>query len=277
MICKISYRSILLFFHQCAYAQLQWRFYVTFEDGTGQRDTLWMVYDTTATFNVDSALGESKVVMNNSVFNVWIFNASGDSTKTEAVPYTNFPMHALNNIQAFNFQYPITIAWDTSLFHTSVLPSHATSFINKAVIENDYFWSNNNDPPLQAFNMLIDNHVDAPSFNWGSQSHFPMMIHFEYLPVGLNELNGYIRTTVFPNPAQNYINVSTSFAIENLVITNVQGVKVKYIPGTLISNLIQNRFDVSDLEPGIYACIFYYSDQTYQKSYFIKSDLFLTE
>ena len=45
-------------------AQPTWRFHLAFEDGTGARDTIWMVYDTTATLgsnpwpgpNVDTLL-----------------------------------------------------------------------------------------------------------------------------------------------------------------------------------------------------------------------------
>jgi hypothetical protein len=30
-------------------AQQPWRFHIAFEDGTGARDTLWMIFDNTAT------------------------------------------------------------------------------------------------------------------------------------------------------------------------------------------------------------------------------------
>jgi hypothetical protein len=40
------------------HAQPQWRFHLAFEDATGAKDTLWFIYDTTATIGWDSHLGE---------------------------------------------------------------------------------------------------------------------------------------------------------------------------------------------------------------------------
>ncbi|MBS1569770.1 MAG: hypothetical protein JST45_10040 [Bacteroidetes bacterium] len=71
---------ILLFalaFAYTATAQPTWRFHLAFEDGTGARDTIWFVFDTTATLGSgvpDYELGEGAVQMDLDSFNVWILN-----------------------------------------------------------------------------------------------------------------------------------------------------------------------------------------------------------
>ena len=76
-------------------AQPQWKFHIAFEDATGAKDTIWLVYDTTAhgTLPTDTLLGEGKVVIDYSKFNVYIFNYDNDTTKTFALPYFYFHGH----------------------------------------------------------------------------------------------------------------------------------------------------------------------------------------
>ena len=112
-----------------AAAQPTWRFHLAFEDGTGARDTIWMVYDTTAqlfyTGNeplVDTALGEGPVNFNSGDFHVFLLNALFDTTQTNALPFSIFPIHEGTLIDAINWIAPMTIRWDTSLFHAPYLP-----------------------------------------------------------------------------------------------------------------------------------------------------------
>ena len=141
-----------------AQAQPTWRFHLAFENGDGTRDTIWLVFDTTAFQGppVDDALGEGRVDMDPDEFNVWMYNALGDSTKTMAWPYSWFPTLDAQ-INAFNWQAPVTIRWDTTLFHAPYLPGPDS--IGLAVMEGEHFFFYNNDPPLHGFNMLIDDSV----------------------------------------------------------------------------------------------------------------------
>ncbi|MDX9751426.1 MAG: hypothetical protein RBT71_10135, partial [Flavobacteriales bacterium] len=109
------------------HAQPTWRFHLAFEDGSGARDTLWFIYDTTATMtssgNVDYELGEGAVPMGDGAFHVFTRNAHWDSTKTVAWPYSWYPeFNTYNTIEAINWVPPMTIRWDTSLFHAPYLP-----------------------------------------------------------------------------------------------------------------------------------------------------------
>lgn len=163
-------RSNLLLAFACALAiaaaaQPTWRFHLAFEDGTGARDTVWFVWDTTATQgwnlgDVDYQLGEGACTMDLDAFNVWLMNWDGDSTKTNAFPYSLFPWMGggVVEIRAFNYQYPVTIRWDRSLLHASFLPNPDT--INYAALGGNYFWwMGNMDFPEPAFSILEEDSV----------------------------------------------------------------------------------------------------------------------
>jgi hypothetical protein len=164
-----------------AAAQPQWRFHLAFEDGTGARDTIWFIWDTTATMGLDTHLGQGSVQMDMDVFNVWMYNPASDSTKTLAYPYSSFPWHGEQEIHGFNYQYPITIRWDRSLFQAEYLPNPDT--INTAVMNGQYFyWYGNMPFPgvhslLEEDSVVVldlgDHHHGHPRARYGSAEHEP--------------------------------------------------------------------------------------------------------
>ena len=242
--------QLLLVGIKYSFAQQQWRFHIAFEDAVGARDTIWLLYDTTATYpGVDMALGEGPVTFNQNIFNVWILNDNSDSTKTSALSYNDYPVH-LAYVNAFNYQYPITVQWDTSLFHAAYLPNQQ-AHINLARIDNDYFFLANNDPPLQAYNMLIDDSAYAPDFNWGSHSQFPMIFHFSYDPTGI-ENHDSNTLSIFPNPFEQNIIINTNELISKLEIFSIDG---KLINSKMFSNskrLLNYDLPLENLSPGLY-------------------------
>ena len=120
-----------------SFSQPQWKFHIAFEDGTGAKDTIWCIWDSTAHGSppVDTALGEGAIQIDNSTFNVFISNANGDTTKTVAFPFTySFDF----GVRAINYQYPLTISWDSSLF--SVIFPWPYASVDYARIDNGYFF-----------------------------------------------------------------------------------------------------------------------------------------
>lgn len=219
---KLFILSSLLFSFNFGFAQPQWKFHIAFEDATGAKDTLWLIYDTTAhgSLPTDTALGEGPVSFDYNNFNVWIYNWDGDSTKTLAYPYN--AQSFLIEVRAFNYQYPISIRWDSSLFHAPYLPL-PVGYINAADIGNDYFYLVNNDPFLQGFNMLLDNQAFAPAFNWGSQNQFPMHFYIAKDPsLDINEI--HIESFIaHPNPFFDNIQVSNRSNIKSIEIYSLGG------------------------------------------------------
>ena len=217
--------SILLFVSSSCFAQQQWRFYVAFEDATSAKDTIWLIWDTTATGGVpglvDTALGEGAIQFNQAIFNVWVHNDNFDSTKTFAYPY-NYTL--ATSVFAFNYQYPIIVTWDSSLFHAPYLPM-PVGYVNVAGITNNYFYDVNNDPPLHGFNMLWDNNAIAPYFNWGSQSQFPMNFAIIRDPLLSNQdlLTNVNKIKIYPNPFTTELLLSSVEEICTIEIYSITG------------------------------------------------------
>lgn len=94
------------------------------------------------------------------LFNVWLMNWDGDSTKTNAFPYSLFPWMGGGEVEirAFNYQYPVTIRWDRSLLHAPFLPD--PDAINYAALGGNYFWWMGNMVfPEPAFSILEEDSV----------------------------------------------------------------------------------------------------------------------
>jgi len=232
--------------------QPMWKFHIAFEDGSGAKDTIWLLYDTTATnTGIDTALGEGAFNFNHSIFNVWIYNNNNDSTKTFALPYTYYPSHSVE-VRAFNYQYPLTVSWDTSLFHASYLP-YQQGFFNIARIDNDYFFLVNNDPPLQAYNMLLDDNVQAPFFSWGTQSQFPMNFIISYNPVGVNELfKNENSIFIFPNPFKDRLTIKSQIPVSAIEIFTIDGKSV-YSEKDIKMNILNNyELTINKITPAFY-------------------------
>lgn len=186
-----------ILFSSSLFAQPQWKFPIAFEDGSGARDTIWYIWDSSATAGIDTLLGEGKVQMDPNAFNVFVTDFNPDSTKTHALPFSAVSLN--NHIRAINYQYPILISWDSSLF--SHYFSVGDSMVANAYMQNDYFFLVNNGGPIPGtFDMLQENHVDAPAYNWGSRNQFPMQIMVtRHSTVGINDVV-QIDRVVSPNP-----------------------------------------------------------------------------
>lgn len=189
-----------------AAAQPTWRFHLAFEDGTGARDTMWFVYDTTATMgwgpgDVDYALGEGAVSMDLSAFNVWQLNWDVDTTKTIALPYSEFPSFQGGAVSAFNYVAPMIIRWDTSLFHASYLPGPES--IGMATMGGEYFFFNNNHPELQAFDMLL---ADSVVVSTEVDFLFPIPVYFAaHDGLGVVDVAVDGEFLIQPNPATDLV------------------------------------------------------------------------
>ncbi len=237
-------------------AQSQWKFHVAFEDATGQKDTIWMIYDTTAHFSqpIDTLLNEGAIQIDNSVFNVFILNPNGDTTKTSAWPFSRYPFLGID-VLGINFTYPLQISWDTSLFRSPNLPSFPIDHINDASMYNDYFFFVNNDPWDQHFNMIIDNSVTAPAFSWQPMTHFPLSISFSYVAVSVEEVDE-IRSNVYPNITTSYINVmNKNNMINSIDILNALGTIVKTVK---MDGESSKQVCLTELNKGVYFIAYKY-------------------
>lgn len=214
-------------------AQQQWKFHIAFEDATMARDTIWFIWDTTATFEgADTLLNEVSAVFDYEKFNVWTYNPGlfyPDSIKTLAFPY----IHSLGGqIHAMNFELPIKITWDSSLFHAPWLPSTPVGWVNSAGIGNDYFFHINNVEVGGFFDMTIADSIIAPEpdnpdpWFWNPAAHFPMGIAMSQDPsttinVPNRISNAFFRLDAYPNPFNNIVklNIESQNPNESLIIS----------------------------------------------------------
>jgi hypothetical protein len=238
-----------------AHAQPQWRFHLAFEDGTGARDTLWFVYDTSATMpttpwpgpNIDYALGEGPVDVSDGAFHVYLMNAAGEFTKTVARPYSWYPYMETGLIEGINWVPPMTIRWDTSLFHAPYLPYEQGSF-GTARMDGNLFYGLNNDPMLQAYNMLIDDSVVV----WELWDYlFPFGVLFEPGtpdPLVVNEPTACIGVRAWPNPAKTDLWLDGTSGLMDIVISDASGRIVR----NMIGHESREPIDVTGLAPGSY-------------------------
>ncbi|MEI6766939.1 MAG: T9SS type A sorting domain-containing protein [Bacteroidota bacterium] len=239
---------LLSTFSEAQYSQ--WKFHIAFEDATGAKDTIWAIWDTLATSTgVDTIFGEGPVHMDYSKFNVFIGNPNSDTTKVSALDFLG--SHQLY-VYAINYQYPITISWDSSLLNVSLPPP--VGYVNYARIQNDYFFLVNNDNFIQQFNMRLDNHVLAPPYNWGSQTQFPMEFYLIRDPsIGYNDpllKDKYLQ--IFPNPFEQSINISSSDEISSIEVFSAIGEQI--INKVFLNPIILHNYNLQfgDIQPGVY-------------------------
>ena len=237
-------------------AQPTWRFHLAFEDGTGAKDTLWLLYDTTAHLFysggqpiVDYDLGEGPTDMSDGLFHVFTLNALMDSTNTVATPYSWFPMFETGNtIDAINWTPPMTITWDTSLFHAPYLP-YDQGHIGLAVM-NGLAFSQFNDGSLD-FGMLSMLIRDSVQIDFLSEYLFTFAVYFDAVDdVAVAEHDpGRTPLRVWPNPAHTVVHIeSPGSRVQELFISDVAGRQLLELayPGTT------GPLDVSTLGPGTY-------------------------
>jgi hypothetical protein len=158
-----------------ATAQPTWRFHLAFEDGTGARDTIWLVYDSAATSayshwpvpidEYDSL--QATLNYGDGGFHVYLQNDMQDTTNSLAFPYSAYPLFETgNHINAINWTPPMTITWDTSLFHAPYLPYDQGEF-GVATMDGLAFSAYMNNPDLEfgRYDMLISDSITV-DFLW---------------------------------------------------------------------------------------------------------------
>lgn len=256
---------IMVILSSSLFAQPQWKLPIAFEDGSGAKDTIWYIWDTSATAGIDTLLGEGKVQMDPNAFNVFVTDFNPDSTKTHALPFNGSTLN--NHIRAINYQHPITISWDSSLFSNYF--TVGDSQIANAYIQNGYFFLVNNGGPISGtFDMLQDNHIEAPAFNWGSMQQFPMQIFITRLSTtGIDDLPSNV-PVVSPNPFSGEIIFNRSNLNYVKIISVFNRVVFEHSYELNFNNV--ERVDLNQLINGLYILIYKTNQNIWQYEKIIK-------
>ena len=230
----------------------QFKFHLAFEDATGAKDTIWFIWDSTATSNYDTIFGEYPQDLTSNNFHVYMKYNQTDSLKVKAIP-VNDDLQGMQ-LLAQNYVYPIILRWDSALLVTNNLPFT----INEAILGNDWFFTQANDPNFSgAFCLMHGDSVVMPSFNWGSQDHFPLLFGIGYNPniqghVGVGEYSFLPDDVdVYPNPTNSSFMVSfknQEFNKKQLTIVDISGKKVY----ELVTNKDKEVIDLGTYPKGVY-------------------------
>lgn len=252
-------------------AQPQWKFHVAFEDATGTKDTIWFIWDTTATlYGNDSLLGEYSAYIDYNKFNVYIEWV--DTVKTIAFPYDfNFE----NTIESINYELPITISWDTSLFYADWLPPEPIGWVNIAWLSSDYFFNVNNTGE-DYFDMHPSNTVLSPDslivgddpWFWDPVHNFPIGIGLGQDTLVLIEETSHSKNITYPNPVNSNLYLNPSYNIISVNILDLNGNIV------LSKNKINDyeTINVQFLKQGIYIIQFINKSNRLHYEKFIKQN-----
>lgn len=238
----------IVFWFFCFMANAQtitptWKFWIEFENGDGQKDTIAYIWDDSATGGVDSVFNEEGIEIDTSIFNVFIGNQDGNTTKTAALPFLAIAIQ--NEIFATKVVHPLIIRWDTTLLNSPQgIPGHP---ITKGILYNDYFFFENNTLSDHLYNMMIVDSAYCPDFNWGPQVHFPLSISIERVDfIGLDE-NANNPFKIYPNPVNDIVRINIDHIDFNAKLFDAFGKEI-----TAYTKLTETNFDVSGLPCGIY-------------------------
>ncbi len=268
----------LLFFLCTTQAQQPWRFHIAFEDGTGQRDTLWMIFDNTATVEgIDYQLGEGTPEYDPNAFNVFMYNMDVDSTKVKAYPYWIYPTMSTDEVFAINYTYPVIIRWDTALFHAPYLPNNppANPPMNVAIIEGGYqfkMWFDPTAPYFHTTNMFTKDSVFCPEDTNG-QTHVPLFgdltFIFGYDPYLSIETLIAKNISIFPNPSPGQIIINSNEIITSYSISDISG-KIMFCESFDSPRFLENyEIPYKNLTSGIYILKINIVDKQFHHAKFI--------
>jgi len=245
---KAWYASIVMLLVTVqAQAQPQWRFHLAFEDATGAKDTLWFIYDTTATGGLDAHLGEVPVDWSPDVFNV----RANVRLKIIASPYSSFPEGGMSVLEGMNYTPPLIVRWDTSLFHAPYLPATPTRYIRYAWLSNYYFWmSGTANMGTEAFSMLdVDSVVvRADLAEWFFISSWMGFSYENPDHTGIDE-RFLPSLGVFPNPARERVTLTAAEPLAEVLVVDALG---KLVLVQRVHNSARVELDVGGLAPGSY-------------------------
>jgi hypothetical protein len=110
----------------------QFSFQMFFTDAIGNKDTITLGYDITATDSIDAALGEVNIIniprdtsFDIRISNEWKkrswFGVGTYHTKKQIIPYTcmNFSNNNIQTVDIYTKHWPVTVTWNKLLFNDS--------------------------------------------------------------------------------------------------------------------------------------------------------------
>ena len=284
---KLMLFASIIFCIQCFAQNPEFKFYLAFEDSAGNKDTIWLGYDPSATLGIDTLFGEENIkgIPFNEPFEVrisneWYFmpydtlpNASDTfsycsdgslyHTKTQIYnfnPYSSGTSQIYINILCKNF--PIIVRWGNSynflsdsLYGTLLTNWFPGGWFDYPGTMYDQWPTFLRETDTTIFNVLPYRYIDAN--NDTISLLFFAFLSKEQLNVGVDQFIPQTKLIeIFPNPFKDKIIITLSSDIDiseiNFMVYNSIGQKILYN-----SNLKNNQIiiDLADEPNGLYYLI----------------------
>lgn len=238
----------------------EWSFHVAFEDATGSQDTVWLVWDSTATDFFDPQLGDSAYQLQGSDFQVFFIDGNNAADTTKVIARSPFYNSISGEISAVNYVLPIKMTWDTTLYHIATNPKE----INSGSLNGSYWFFHNsqwNPTPYDLHQYDLMTTDTATIYEQTLNTiYFPftmLLRHWTFVP-GVESIDEQLWFTVHPNPADDmlHIDCATNNAENEYWITTIDGRFVR--TGVAYSNSF--NISVQDLPAGLYTVTIQNSD-----------------
>jgi len=237
-----------------------WKFWIAFEDATGAKDSIWLIFDPSASFdsNTDTVFGEVSNPYDSTVFGI---RYCGDSPFNDTLLGNNiFNVSANGHYSTATFLYedylcsrnyvlPITLSWDSTMLTESYSPGG----LQYATLYNEYIHFVYPSPGFdQEFDMTSRSSIVLPEFSWGSQCHFPLYFRIMSTTVGIDVFS-LSPFRIFPNPT------TTSTSIQFEKEPNHYVIEIFSLEGLLIQKYNPTespvQIDLSKFQKGIYLIV----------------------
>jgi hypothetical protein len=232
----------ILMLSQIAWGQ-EFSFQMNFQDSAGNKDSLTLGYDVTATDSIDASFGETNIIstplsagLDVRVTNEWFKrNLSSPTTgtfhtKKQIVDKDFFPFI---NIDIFTNHWPVTASWDNLQFNNNVRNGSIFTSINPGG-----WWDTGSPSNLYKVDFKSTNQVTFTSnisvFNGFFNDNYAYIngsndtISVFWLafgdstsfPTGINKTMNLEDIKIYPNPVTNYLNIQSTEP--NLKIAQIQ-------------------------------------------------------
>ncbi len=258
-----------------AQQQPAWVFPLWFEDGTGQKDTVYLSYDPNAEDwgigTSDTIYGENYAPVDTSRFNVSWYTGSGPDN--EVVALIRQDLNLGQTLAFYKGYLPLKISWDVSLFRSDTLPLPDQSPAPRA--QGDLFHNGHSINPGPGLSscppvdqilisdttylgttdarcvrtdslILTDTFCTGCEVPW-MQFYIRAWTGFP-LGVGINFESSQSQFRVYPNPATSFLIVEPGDRTRySYILYTVFGQELA--AGNIIGT---NRISIANLPPGMY-------------------------
>jgi len=231
-----------------AIQQPAWVFPIWIENGDGQRDTLYIGFDSTASSDgwlpQDSIFGVRNIEIDSSKFNAcWRYAMYADTALKVIVCslnlYNLFPEPSVGALGFIHATYPLKFSWDVSLLRSDSLPfssqpqapiAQAEMYFEMGTFGGAY---NNDSLVCSTSNTLLITDTTLPVYNYcctkdsirfqdiyntpGAHPGYIIMTIKTWMghALEINEVSNQPDLLVFPNPSTSDFNITIPGEIEN--------------------------------------------------------------